>query len=158
MPGTKSLSVLFVCNKNIARSRVFEVLLKLRLERLGIKNVNVYSRGLEKSDKISEKTEQLLRLVSKNIAEHTPVEITAKDVKNADIILTMNRNQKEKLIARFNTDLSKKIVETVNYFAFQKEHNINSLKNQAMKIRWKIMKQQQRITAKITEKLLARMR
>ena len=93
------MNILFVCSGNVSRSYLAEMLLRHEVERHGLSNICVSSVGLFAYPG-SRPDPQMVAYLEKNgiAAEHHEArQITKGDVDWADLILVMEREQKEEI-------------------------------------------------------------
>lgn len=99
------MKILFVCTGNTCRSPMAEYLLKDKLEKAGIDNVEVFSRGINVLDeKISQQTISALKTKGIVNVEHTATIISKQDVESSDYIFTMSDRQKNVVNNYYRTD------------------------------------------------------
>jgi len=92
--------ILFVCTGNTCRSVMAQGLLRKMLSEEGIKDVEVSSAGIAAlpSFAIYGVLEKVLKEESIEISNHKPTRVTADIVKDADLILVMERRHKEAIL------------------------------------------------------------
>jgi len=92
--------ILFVCTGNTCRSVMAQGLLKNMLREKGIENVKVNSAGIAAlpSYGIYGVLEKVLKEEGIEISNHKPNQITPQIVKDADLILVMERRHKEAIL------------------------------------------------------------
>ena len=92
--------ILFVCTGNTCRSVMAQGLLKKMLREEGIENVKVSSAGIAalSSYGIYGALEKVLKEESIKISNHKPIQITPQIVRDADLILVMERRHKEAIL------------------------------------------------------------
>ena len=91
------MNILFVCSGNVSRSYLAEMLLRHEIERQGLSNISVSSAGLFAYPGSRPDPQMVGYLEKKGIAAelHEARQITKGDVDWADLILVMEREQKE---------------------------------------------------------------
>ena len=99
--GFKISRIGFVCSGNTCRSVMAENYARKIILENRIDNISVSSAGLcVKDEKVSENTTLVLR--KENISlSHTPKQIDRYFIESNDLILTMTRDQKKKILAIF---------------------------------------------------------
>ena len=92
--------ILFVCTGNTCRSVMAQGLLKNMLREKGIENVKVNSAGIAAlpSYGIYGLLEKVLKEEGIEISNHKPTQITPQIVRDADLILVMERRHKEAIL------------------------------------------------------------
>ncbi len=100
MSAPKRKKILFVCTGNTCRSPMEELLLKTRLERLGLKGFTVQSAGTlaKKGDTINPKSLQVLEENGIEVGEFTSTKLTPKHAREAFAIICMTGKQREYLM------------------------------------------------------------
>jgi len=94
------LKIFFVCEGNSCRSVIAEHIFRNMLEKRGINNVQVFSRGLDVRHfaaayyTVKVMTEEY----GIDVSRHVPKELNKEEGKAADLILTMSRDQKQRAI------------------------------------------------------------
>ncbi len=103
-------SVLFICNANLFRSPIAEVMLKSHLQKLQIKHVDIKSSGVQKGiggDRLTDSAIQALSKLNIDLTNHSSLSISNGLVQNADLILVMENVQKDVLKKMFPLSESK---------------------------------------------------
>lgn len=92
--------ILFVCTGNTCRSVMAQGLLKNMLREEGIKDVKVSSAGIAAlpSFAIYGVLEKVLKEEEIEISNHKPTRVTPQIVKDADLILVMEKRHKEAIL------------------------------------------------------------
>ncbi|MFB0526430.1 MAG: low molecular weight protein arginine phosphatase [bacterium] len=92
--------ILFVCTGNTCRSVMAQGLLKNMLREEGIENVEVSSAGIAalSSYGIYGILEKVLKEENIEISNHRPTQVTPQIVKDADLILVMERRHREAIL------------------------------------------------------------
>ncbi|MFQ5867192.1 MAG: low molecular weight protein arginine phosphatase [bacterium] len=92
--------ILFVCTGNTCRSVMAQGLFKKMLREEGIENVRVNSAGIAAlpSYGIHGLLEKVLKEEGIEISNHKPAQITPQIVRDADLILVMERRHKEAIL------------------------------------------------------------
>jgi len=92
--------ILFVCTGNTCRSVMAQGLFKKMLKEKGIENVKVSSAGIAAlpSFAIYGVLEEVLKEEGIEISNHKPTQITPQIVRDADLILVMERRHKEAIL------------------------------------------------------------
>jgi len=92
--------ILFVCTGNTCRSVMAQGLLKNMLREEGIKDVKVSSAGTAalSSYGIYGILEKVLKEEDIEISNHKPIQVTAEIVKDADLVLVMEKRHKEAIL------------------------------------------------------------
>lgn len=100
MSAPKRKKIVFVCTGNTCRSPMAEILLKAKLERLGLKGFTVCSAGIKvvKGDVMNPKSAQVLEENGLPSGEFTATKLTPKLVREAFAIVSMTEKQKEYLM------------------------------------------------------------
>jgi len=114
--------ILFVCTGNTCRSVMAQGLLRKMLSEEGIKDVEVSSAGIAAlpSFAIYGVLEKVLKEESIEISNHKPTRVTADIVKDADLILVMERRHKEAIL-EMAPEVKKKVF-LLKEFAGEKEN------------------------------------
>jgi len=91
------MNILFVCSGNVSRSYLAEMLLRHEVERHGLSNISVSSAGLFAYPGNRPDPQMVAYLEKNGIAAeyHEARQITKGDVDWADLILVMEKGQKE---------------------------------------------------------------
>jgi protein-tyrosine phosphatase len=94
------LRIFFVCEGNSCRSVIAEHLFKDMLWKRGMKDVQVFSRGLDvRHFSTGHYTDRVMKEeYGIDISKHVPRELNKEEGRTADLILTMNKDQKERAI------------------------------------------------------------
>ena len=92
------MKILFICHANLCRSFMAQELLKKALP-----EAEVFSRGLyvDPSWKVPNKVLAFLAKHHITPAPHKPIQLTADDLKKADIVFCMEKQHLEKLADQF---------------------------------------------------------
>lgn len=100
MSAPKRKKIVFVCTGNTCRSPMAEILLKAKLERLGLKGFTVCSAGIKvvKGDVMNPKSAQVLTENGLPSGEFTATKLTPKLVREAFAIVSMTEKQKDYLM------------------------------------------------------------
>ena len=100
MSAPKRKKIVFVCTGNTCRSPMAEILLRDKLERLGLKGFTVCSAGIKvvKGDVMNPKSAQVLAENGLPSGEFTATKLTPKLVREAFAIVSMTEKQKEYLM------------------------------------------------------------
>jgi protein-tyrosine-phosphatase len=114
--------ILFVCTGNTCRSVMAQGLLKNMLRKEGIKDVKVNSAGIAAlpSFAIYGVLEKVLKEEGIEISNHKPTRVTADVVKDADLILVMERRHKDAIL-EMAPEVKKKVF-LLKEFAGEKEN------------------------------------
>lgn len=93
--------ILFVCTGNTCRSPMAEYMLKNKLEKMGINNVEVQSAGLSAffPQPPTKNAILVMKEVGIDISKHISKLISEELVKNSSIILTMEKYHKESIVS-----------------------------------------------------------
>jgi protein-tyrosine phosphatase len=94
------LRIFFVCEGNSCRSVIAEYLFRSMLEKKNIQGVQVFSRGLDvRHFSTGFYTDRVMKEeYGIDVSKHVPRELTKEEGKEADLILTMSRNQRERAL------------------------------------------------------------
>ncbi len=122
MSAPKRKKILFVCTGNTCRSPMAEILLKDRLERLGLKGFTVASAGTKakKGDTINPHSAQVLKENGLPVEKFASKRLTDKLVREAFAVICMTAAQRDYLLD-FRWNAFKKAGEEVpenNVYAF----------------------------------------
>ena len=122
MSRPKTKKILFICTGNTCRSPMAEILLRSKLEALGVKGVKALSAGLKakKGDTINPFSKQILEEKGYSCDAFTSTLLTAKILTEAYAIVCMTEAQKDLLMdMRWNV-LRKKGEEEIenNVYSF----------------------------------------
>ncbi len=100
MGAPKRKKIIFVCTGNTCRSPMAEILLKARLETLGLKGFTVASAGIKakKGDRINSKSAQVLAENGLTAGEFASTLLTEKLVREAFLIVCMTDSQRDYLM------------------------------------------------------------
>ncbi len=92
--------ILFVCTGNTCRSVMAQELFKKMLREQGIENVKVSSAGIAAlpSYGISGLLEKVLKEAGIEVSNHKPTQAAPQIVRDADLILVMERRHKETIL------------------------------------------------------------
>ena len=92
------MKILFVCTGNTCRSPMAETVTKAVFKNKGI-DADVESRGMyaQEGEPASEYAKLAMANYGLSLDEHTAKNITADDIKSADLILTMTQSHKRAL-------------------------------------------------------------
>lgn len=95
------MKMLLCCTGNTCRSFMAEYMLKELLSKRGLnRQITVFSRGLDVT--LREPTREAVRALGEmgiKTGNHRPTQLTGKDVKAADLILTMTSSHKKTLLS-----------------------------------------------------------
>jgi protein-tyrosine phosphatase len=86
--------VLVICAGNICRSPMAEVLLQQQFPHLEIHSAGLVAMVDQPAD---EKSQLCVQQLGLDLSQHRAKQITAEDVKNVDIVLTMSSHQQKHL-------------------------------------------------------------
>ncbi len=122
MSAPKRKKILFVCTGNTCRSPMAEMLLRDRLEKLGLKGFTVTSAGTKakRGDTINPRSAQVLQENGLPVEKFTSKRLTDKLVRESFAIVCMTANQRDYLLD-FRWNAFKKAGEEVpenNVYAF----------------------------------------
>ena len=97
------MNILFVCSGNVSRSYLAEMLLRHEIELQGLSNISVSSAGLFAYPGNRPDPQMVVYLEKKGIAaeRHEARQIRKGDVDWADLILVMEKEQKEMIEDRW---------------------------------------------------------
>ena len=114
--NTSEFKVLFVCTGNICRSPLGEFLLRDSLKSLHT-NLSISSAGTHAliDGDIPEEIKSFSRTHNVEIEEHTPRQITAGMIGNADLVLTAERSHRSEVVSLVPRASAKTF--TLNQFA-----------------------------------------
>ncbi len=100
MSAPKRKKILFVCTGNTCRSPMAEILLKARLQALGLKGFTVASAGIKakRGDTVNPKSRQVLEENGLEVGEFTSKRLTEKLVREAFAIVCMTASQRDYLM------------------------------------------------------------
>ncbi len=122
MSAPKRKKIVFVCTGNTCRSPMAEILLKNRVEGLGLKGFTVLSAGIKarKGDTINPKSAQVLLENGLDAGEFTSTLLTDKLIREAFAIVCMTDAQRDYLMDRRWNALKKAGEEAVenNVYSF----------------------------------------
>ena len=108
-------NILIICTANICRSPIAEILLKDQLAKAGLgREWTVGSAGTWAKDgnQVPRLSKQLMKLIGHDISRHRSRIVTSDLLQSADLVLTMEINHKEALMAEFVDDADKIFVLT----------------------------------------------
>lgn len=97
------MRILFVCNANIVRSFMAERILKSKLMRSGLRDVEVSSAGLldMQGAEADETARRVLRDAGIDDEGHRSRVVTEEILQAADLIVTMEQGQLQQLVERY---------------------------------------------------------
>ncbi len=100
MSAPKRKKIVFVCTGNTCRSPMAEILLKDRLEKLGLKGFTVTSAGTKakRGDRINPKSAQVLEENGLAVKEFASAKLTDKLAREAFAIVCMTAQQRDYLL------------------------------------------------------------
>lgn len=100
MSAPKKKKIIFVCTGNTCRSPMAEILLKTRLDMLGLKGFTVTSAGIKakRGDTVNPKSAQVLKENGLDIGEFKSKRLTDKMVRDAFAIVCMTESQRDYLM------------------------------------------------------------
>lgn len=104
------MKILFVCTGNTCRSPIAEFLLKDKLKKANVQDVEVSSCGVNVLDgePLTPLTVEALKEIGIENASHTATIITKESVINSDLIFTMSERQKN-IVNNYN-DVKRRFV------------------------------------------------
>ena len=116
--------ICFVCHANICRSFSAECFLKDFLSKAGRKDVEVISRGIYAQSYFEVPGKITNFLASKGITQppHTATLLTAKDMQNCTLVLTMTEGQKDFILDNY-AEFSDKVF-TLHEYVYDKGESI----------------------------------
>lgn len=99
----KIKKILFVCTANICRSPMSEVILKEKLRKNGITGISVSSAGLMDmgGGKAKEEALKTIESLGVDISYHRSRHLTADMVKDADMIVVMESDHRDKILNKY---------------------------------------------------------
>ena len=122
MSRKKTKKIVFVCTGNTCRSPMAEILLKSKLEQLGVKSVQAYSAGVKAvvGDTINPLAKQTLEENGLSAGEFSSTLLTDKILTEAFALVCMTEKQRELLMDMRWNALRKKGVEEIenNVYSF----------------------------------------
>ena len=126
-------TVLFVCTGNICRSPMAEGILEKMVSASKVKDITVLSAGTHPSDGISPTKEamQVMKKFGIDISNHRAVHIGRDLIRKADLILALEKKQKEDILELEPTAKGK--VFLINEFAGNGELDIEDPIGQGLK-------------------------
>lgn len=96
-----NLDIIFVCTGNTCRSPIAQGILKNKLNELGIRDINVISRGIHATEN-QNASELAIKTTIKfgiDISNHRSSQLIPDEIKHSDLILTMEERHKSVLSA-----------------------------------------------------------
>ncbi|MBQ2701977.1 MAG: hypothetical protein IJF64_03210 [Clostridia bacterium] len=122
MSRKKTKKIVFVCTGNTCRSPMAEILLKSKLEQLGVKSVQAYSAGIKAvvGDTINPLAKQTLEENGLSAGEFSSTLLTDKILTEAFALVCMTEKQRELLMDMRWNALRKKGVDEIenNVYSF----------------------------------------
>ncbi len=113
------MKIMFICTGNICRSAMAHWLLKKKLEKLKIQDVEVYSSGTFAftGDMSTEEAIEVMKKYGVDLKKHRATNIVESNIKEMDLILCATNSHKMQIVGRY-PDLNNKtftMKEYVNY-------------------------------------------
>lgn len=95
--------ILFVCTANICRSPMAETILKERLRNSGMTDISVSSAGLMdmKGGRAREEALSIIEKLGVDISHHRSRHLTGEMVTDADLILVMEGEHRDKIVSSY---------------------------------------------------------
>jgi len=167
--------VLIVCERNVYRSKMFELMAKKLLTERKINDIHISSRGLEKSKFQGSIAEHMSKYpilqqehviasalgVGKEFLQHVPKQVTEDDVRNSDTIFVQVPEHKKTLLKKFSFTGAK--VFTIKEYSVPAEKGLDgNIRPRKIKITgereemgsvWKLTDEIRRIARKFVEEL-----
>lgn len=125
------MKIMFVCTGNICRSAMAHWMLKFKLEKQNIKNVEVYSSGIyaQNGDTPTYEAIETVKDYGIDMKNHRAINTIKSDINDMDLILGMTESHKNELIYLY-PNLEKKIFTLKEYIDYKKEgHNSINIKD-----------------------------
>jgi protein-tyrosine-phosphatase len=110
------LNILFVCTGNTCRSAMAEGMLKAMLKEKGMDHIQVSSAGIAASsgEAASRSSISVMDEIGIDLKNHRARQVSTKQVKEADLILTMTEGHKN-MIQSWEPSVWKKIFTLMEY-------------------------------------------
>ncbi|HLA47754.1 MAG TPA: low molecular weight protein arginine phosphatase [Nitrospinota bacterium] len=99
----KIKKILFVCTANICRSPMAETILKEKLKNSGMTDISVFSAGLMdmKGGRAREEALKIIEGLGVDISRHRSRHFSDEMVKDADLIIVMESDHREKILSEY---------------------------------------------------------
>lgn len=95
--------ILFLCSANLFRSPIAELFFKLQINKTGIKSITVQSAALNgrSGGRLNDQALQSLSKLKINMVNHRSIALSGEMVKDADLVLVMEKNHLKKIKSDF---------------------------------------------------------
>ena len=122
------MNIIFVCTGNICRSAMADWMLKDKIQKNNLKNIEVFSSGIYASegDKPTYEAVEVMREIGIDLKKHHATNTRNSNITNMELILGMRNSHKEELIYLY-PQLREKIFTLKEYVGYNREghNNIN---------------------------------